>query len=319
MTAPDPTETFRQEAQELLESLEQLLLDLERSPGDTDLIDGAFRALHTIKGSGAMFGFDAVAAFTHHVETAFDLVRKGKVASSRELIAVALAAKDQMRILIERPGAAAKPIGDAILRDLQKIVEAPAAAAAAAAGGTATWRIRFRLPQNVMAMGTNPLLLLDELRGLGAATVTAHTAEIPPLVEIDPTACHIGWDVVLSTEHPRSAIEDVFLFVLDDMELKIEPVQGDGASKRLGEILVERGDVKTEAVEALWRSRSRSASCWSRPARSRTTSSPQPWRSSSISAPKRARPRARRPSACPPSGSTNSWTGSANWSSRSPA
>ena len=250
MTAPDPTETFRQEAQELLESLEQLLLDLERSPGDTDLIDGAFRALHTIKGSGAMFGFDAVAAFTHHVETAFDLVRKGKVASSRELIAVALAAKDQMRILIERPGAAAKPIGDAILRDLQKIVEAPAAAAAAAAGGTATWRIRFRLPQNVMAMGTNPLLLLDELRGLGAATVTAHTAEIPPLVELDPTACHISWDVVLSTEHPRSAIEDVFLFVIDDMELKIEPVQGDGASKRLGEILVERGDVKTEAVDS---------------------------------------------------------------------
>ncbi len=75
MSATDPTATFLQEAQELLEVLEQALLDLEHAPDDTDLIDSAFRALHTIKGSGAMFGFDAVAAFTHHVETAFDRVR----------------------------------------------------------------------------------------------------------------------------------------------------------------------------------------------------------------------------------------------------
>jgi two-component system chemotaxis sensor kinase CheA len=88
MSGNDAAATFRQEAQELLEVLEQALLDLEHTPGDSDLIDSAFRALHTIKGSGAMFGFDAVAAFTHHVETAFDLVRKGKVAASRELIAV---------------------------------------------------------------------------------------------------------------------------------------------------------------------------------------------------------------------------------------
>jgi two-component system, chemotaxis family, sensor kinase CheA len=115
VTAVDPSETFRQEAQELLELLEHTLLDLERSPSDSDLIDSAFRALHTIKGSGSMFGFDAVATFTHHVETAFDLVRKGKVSPSRELIAVTLAAKDHMRTLIERPEAADPSVGQAIL------------------------------------------------------------------------------------------------------------------------------------------------------------------------------------------------------------
>ena len=71
----DPTETFRQEAAELLDSLETVLLDLGQTPQDRDLIDAAFRALHTIKGSGAMFGFDKVAAFTHDFETAFDLIR----------------------------------------------------------------------------------------------------------------------------------------------------------------------------------------------------------------------------------------------------
>jgi two-component system chemotaxis sensor kinase CheA len=76
----DPADIFRQESAELLEQLEQALLDLEQSPDDHDLIDTAFRALHTIKGSGAMFGFEQVAAFTHEFESAFDRVRKGEAA-----------------------------------------------------------------------------------------------------------------------------------------------------------------------------------------------------------------------------------------------
>jgi len=238
MSGTDATDTFRQEAQELLEQLEHTLLDLEHEPGNSALIDTAFRALHTIKGSGSMFGFDAVAGFTHHVETAFDLVRKGIVAPSRALIAVALAAKDRMRLLIEHPETTDTLPGDAILRDLRAIVDAgampaatdesfaaaPAAAASAipepAAG--ATWRIAFQLALDAMAMGTNPLLLLDELRALGTATVVARTDAVPPLNMLAPSECHLAWDVVLTTTHPRAAIEDVFMFVIDDMTLAIE-------------------------------------------------------------------------------------------------
>ncbi len=120
--AIDPADTFRQEAQELLEQLEHALLDLEHTPDNGELVDSAFRALHTIKGSGAMFGFDEVAAFTHHVETAFDLVRKGKVAPTPALIALALKARDHMRHLIEAPDKADNAAGDAILAELQTVV-----------------------------------------------------------------------------------------------------------------------------------------------------------------------------------------------------
>jgi two-component system chemotaxis sensor kinase CheA len=57
--------------------LETSLLELENTPQDQELIGRVFRALHTIKGSGAMFGFEQVAAFTHGVENAYDLVRGG--------------------------------------------------------------------------------------------------------------------------------------------------------------------------------------------------------------------------------------------------
>ncbi|WP_264797949.1 Hpt domain-containing protein, partial [Acidocella aminolytica] len=71
MSANEGIQIFRVEAQELLEQIEQGLLDLVHNPGDKELVATVFRALHTLKGSGAMFGFDALADFTHHCETAF--------------------------------------------------------------------------------------------------------------------------------------------------------------------------------------------------------------------------------------------------------
>lgn len=254
---PDPAATFRLEAQELLVQLEAALLDLEDRPDDRELIDTAFRALHTLKGSGSMFGFEALAAFTHHIENAFDQVRKGKQPPSGALISVALKAQDQMRALIEAPDSADQSVSDQLLGQLNVVMgaaealSAPTSAAVPAEPppeGPTTWRIRFRLAPDAMAMGTNPLLLLDELRGLGSCDVVALTEAVPELRELDPLTCHLAWNVVLTTDAPRSAIDDVFIFVIDDMELKVERVEPE--PNRLGDILVERGDMSVAAVQS---------------------------------------------------------------------
>ena len=92
---------FREEARELLVELESVLLELNEQPGNEGLIGRAFRALHTIKGSGAMFGFDALAAFAHKLENAFDEVRKGRLAVTPELVDLTLSALDQIRAMVE--------------------------------------------------------------------------------------------------------------------------------------------------------------------------------------------------------------------------
>ena len=79
-------EAFFEEAQELLSSLESSLLELEKAPQDQDLIDRVFRALHTVKGSGAMFGFDSISDFTHHVESVFDRVRSRVLTDAPEAV-----------------------------------------------------------------------------------------------------------------------------------------------------------------------------------------------------------------------------------------
>ena len=223
MSGLDPIETFRQEAQELFEQVEQGLLDLARRPGDRALIDTIFRGLHTLKGSGAMFGFDALAAFTHHCETAFDRVRKGEVPASPRLVAAVLAAQDHMRALAE-----GTPVVDgadaALLAELQAAVDGGDAAPAAAPAepGLNTFKIRFSLPADALINGARPLPLLDELRDLGEARVRVITDAVPPLAQLVPAECRLAWEVLLTTKHDRDAIDDVFIFVIDEMTLEVE-------------------------------------------------------------------------------------------------
>ncbi|NGO65105.1 chemotaxis protein CheA [Rhizobium daejeonense] len=234
MTDVDPIAVFLMEATELLEQVEAGLLDLTSRLDDRDQIDAVFRGLHTLKGSGAMFGFDALAAFTHHCETAFDRVRKGDVPATQELVAAVLAAQDHMRTLLETPNGDHEEKSAELLAVLHaavagsggSVAETPVTAATQAVqqdketGGA--WRIRFSLPRDSMANGTNPLGLLDELRDLGECRIVADTSKVPPLDALVPTEMHLAWDVHLVTQGGREAIEDVFIFVMDDMELSIE-------------------------------------------------------------------------------------------------
>jgi len=218
----NPADTFRQEAVELLQQLEAALLDLEDNPGAEDPLALAFRAMHTLKGSGASFGFEALAAFTHQLETAFDRLAR-TTRPPPGLIALALGAKDHMRLLIdgsEEVLAAAAEAGDILLGRLAGLVPGERPAAMAGAG----YRIRFRLPPAALVAGTNPLLLLDQLRALGSCAVEALTGTLPPLEQLDPLACHLSWQLLLTTEAPPTAIDEVFQFLLDDMELTVEPL-----------------------------------------------------------------------------------------------
>ena len=245
----DPAELFLQEATELLEQLEQSLLDLDQSPENGgDLINTAFRALHTLKGSGAMFGFDALSSFVHDFETAFDQVRKGRVSTSHDLIAIALTAKDHIRVLIERPSEADAQTSAAILTELRRVLDVlermqaePEACASSPPETpesqevveesadvaeqlvTDRWRLRFRFQEHVLVNGTNPLLLIDEMRGLGACHVKIDADAVPLLSELRPDVCYLTFDVTLTSDQPISAIDDVFIFVRDEMDLIVEP------------------------------------------------------------------------------------------------
>lgn len=267
MTERDPLATFYQEVDDLLGELETVLLDLESRPEDPNLIDRAFRALHTLKGSGGAFGFDDLAEFVHDMETAFDAARKGRLATDRRLIDLGLGALDHMRTLVKEPEAADPVRGDMLSSALRNLTDsagrrdgadededgeaAHAASAQAASQTPHTYRITLSFDQEVMKTGNRPLRLLDELCELGHADLVAETAAVPDLGSIDPEGCYLTWQILLTTTAGQEAIEDVFLFVSDNTQLHIEalgPLDSEDA-RRLGEVLVERGHLTREDVD----------------------------------------------------------------------
>lgn len=259
---------FKEEAHDLLSELESALLELEATPDDREIIDRVFRAMHTIKGSGAMFGFDDIAKFTHEVETVFDLVRNGQLEVSKELLDLTLAARDRIMAMlgdsesgVDQDPAASRRIVESlksllgqagIVASRQQSEPKSGVQPTAVNADAEIFHITFKPPRNVFLTGTDPLALLEELAALGTCKVTAHLNDVPPLSGYEPDACYAWWDVIIVTNAGRQALQDVFIFVEDDSEIsisKVEPgsnVEVNGGHKKLGEILVERGDITEE-------------------------------------------------------------------------
>ncbi len=264
-------ETFKEEAYELLSELESALLELERNPADMEQVGRVFRAMHTIKGSGASCEFHDISQFTHELETAFDLVRKGKIPASKEIIDIALSARDHIQNMFDvyyKNGSADENRSAEITAALKKMLPAlpgrkPSSAPAAPRttdvpsrvqreeGKNITYRIRFRPPRNIFTTGTNPLMLLRELQQFGPSRIVAQTEAIPYLEDYQPDECYTFWDVILTTDRGINAIEDLFIFVKDGSELSIDVIDEENtidsaAYKKLGEILLERGDLSRQ-------------------------------------------------------------------------
>ncbi|MDX9709440.1 MAG: chemotaxis protein CheA [Trichloromonas sp.] len=271
-----PHEAFREEAYELLTDLESSLLELEENPADLELVGAVFRAMHTIKGSGAMFGFDDISSFTHDVETVYDLVRNGELGVTGELVSLSLAARDQIKAMLDA-ACGGEACGRARTEELRTAFRAliPAKEAEPAtepASATVekpadvrqrTYRIRFLPNREIALSGTNPLCLLNELRELGKCQVIAQMDDVPPLAELDPERTYAYWDVILTTGEELDAIKDVFIFVEDDCRIQIDLIDDeellgtDSSYKKLGDILIERGDLTPEALQEVLRQQKR--------------------------------------------------------------
>ncbi|UKE48319.1 chemotaxis protein CheA [Xanthomonas cerealis] len=249
-------QTFIAESRDLLEDMERNLLEAERGEAGPDAVNAIFRAAHTIKGSGGLFDLAQLVGFTHVVESVLDLVREHTVALDSELIQLMLACCDHIRALVEAAaGAEADEAvlaaeGAPLLARLHTYLQpaaaptAAAAVAATAAAQTGYWRISLQLFSDALRFGNSPLHLIRCLRSLGTleAVRTQHE-RVPALPELDPEACYLGFDILLRSDAPQSAIEDIFEFVRDDCELQVVAVDphGDAANLELPLLVAEAG------------------------------------------------------------------------------
>ena len=98
-------QSFREETDDCLNQMEQLLLALETNPGDQELLSSLFRAAHTTKGNASLLEFDILANSLHRLEDLLDLVRNQSLPLSQELINLLLQCVDALRSLAKNAAA----------------------------------------------------------------------------------------------------------------------------------------------------------------------------------------------------------------------
>src|ERR1039458_5150465 len=149
---------FRAEALDLLIELDSALLALEEAPGDSALVHRVFRAIHTIKGSGATAGFAHLARFAHKVEEAFDLAREERLAVTPDLIDCGLHACDVIRLILEENAEGAAVSGEVEVTSAFMLLLPPSDGAPAAqteppgaiAGNLAAFEIVFKPNREIL-------------------------------------------------------------------------------------------------------------------------------------------------------------------------
>ena len=241
-------DAFFEEAAEHLAIVEEGLLALEQHSEDLDLLNKIFRSAHSIKGTSGMFGFNAVAQFTHKMETLLDLLRNGQKVVTPQVADLLLKSTDCLKTLIDA-AKSGSPVDDETVQRLTVELAAASAAGVRGAGQGAKgeanvptssspltphpsplqqYTIVWVPPAWLFQRGLDPLQTFKELGSLGTLSeVIVDTSRLPDLVTIDPEICYFSWTMKLQTAENRSAVEAVFEFVREDSRLVItEEVRG---------------------------------------------------------------------------------------------
>lgn len=279
-------QTFYVEAQEHLESMESVLLQIDEGECDSELLNNIFRSAHTIKGSAGIFGLDHIVEFTHVVENILDRARENEITLDTELVNVLFKCRDHIQALVQcsfedfqsetvlqetgkellsllSPWAV---IEETSLPKMPAITDAelqpPTTEEVNQTNNNQYWHISLRLSQDCLKNGMDPLSFIKFLSTLGEIKhIETLTDSFPDLASFDPENLYFAYEISLDSEADLEAIENTFMFVQDDSDISIFPPNTKIESyielietlpednQRLGEILINCGALTPHSLE----------------------------------------------------------------------
>jgi two-component system chemotaxis sensor kinase CheA len=236
---------FYDEANEMVEGMEQVLLALESGEPDPETVNALFRYAHSFKGNSAAMGFTHLSKFTHGLESAMEALRKEQRTLTPELATLLLQAVDMIRTLLERTrteGDVGDPTCEPLLQQINAVINgetpqpvpapsaptpsAPVQTAPAeppATQGAPQYRITYQ-PAPTLSAEHDPLQLLTELQEYGHVIGCRFREQIPPLEQLKTDACYGSWELLYETAFEPAIVRALLELVAEGAEVRIEPV-----------------------------------------------------------------------------------------------
>ena len=236
---------FIEEANDHIADLEKALLELDKDYSNLSLIEQIFRAMHSLKGGGAMFGYERISEFTHNLETIYDYVRNGKLDVSRELLNTTLTSIDHIKLLLENDGEELSEdmfeSHNAMMNEVSNLLKNLTSEELINSktiekntedkNKQSTFYIHFVPESDIFNNGTNPFYLIDELYTFAKVYILPNLNNIPPFNKLRPVKCYVSWEIIISTVENIERIKEVFMFVESECFLEIEKISSDNLLK----------------------------------------------------------------------------------------
>jgi len=258
-------EEFVEEIEEILQELEEGVLLLEDQPKKRSLIDQLFRNMHTIKGGAGMVQQKEMADYAHHFENLLDKARSGEIVCTPEMATLLLDSLDGYKSFLDNirgsgelnkqlidetlnrinqflPGAESPvnsedtSISEETKSSDKKEVLAPQTKEEKEGDKAVEWDdeeedekgylLHLKFDEDMLLSGSDPVLLIKELKEIGDLNLIPHFSGLPNLKNIDHEKLFISWSAKLVTSKPIEEIENVLVFYQNKKnDVRVEPVE----------------------------------------------------------------------------------------------
>ncbi len=218
---------FKEDASDLLKTLEEDLLLLKNKPKNKNLTDSVFRSLHTLKGSGEMFGFKYITTLSHELESIYELIQSNKLVVNEQIIKLTFSAIDYYKYLLENKTFLDNETKERFLK-LLKIISNISnknthsenlTTEQQMSSGEKTYYIMFTPKADFEQRGINLFTIFEELEKIG--TVSLFERETNADNNVNEEYFFMFWEIILSTEIDFSELESIFIFFANQVEIEL--------------------------------------------------------------------------------------------------
>ena len=238
----DELALFYEDASDQLSFMEEELLNISDHGVNDENMGALFRAMHTIKGTAGMFGFDELVSFTHVAENLLDELRRKKTPFDDDLLQLFLDVKDYTSMLVESNVNGEELSQNALdnqvvlTKKLSSYLEKNTTADSSEEKSdiqeldfselndedSDMWHVSIRFSSDFFTSGMDVLSIFTYFNKIGEILINTPIVDAIPIVEeINPLQTYIGFEMEFQSSCSREDIEEIFEFVEDDVTLFI--------------------------------------------------------------------------------------------------
>jgi two-component system chemotaxis sensor kinase CheA len=233
---------FIEDIKDLLTELVDSLLILEKNRNDKDLISKVFRAMHSMKGASAMFGFNIIGDFTHAIEDIYDLIRNDKIRLCDDLVDLTLQSSDHIKELLSDPQLKSQKnkethenlknrmqgflIDSSESKTQDETIELKKDEESSNnhEKEIKTYYVYFKPYKKLIKKGFNISGLISDMKSLGSCIVIARNGKSTFIDEFENTDKFDFFEFIISTKQDIDSVLEQFFLVEEDSKVEVQAV-----------------------------------------------------------------------------------------------